>query len=96
MKLAGDGADLACHFKATLSDGSVWIFAQNIDLGPGAEKLRQFDPIKPRAGKAAFAVEGLKAGTRIEVVDENRTLTAEAGKFADDFAVLAEHIYTIK
>jgi hypothetical protein len=96
MKLAADGADLGCHCKATQGDGSVWIFAQNIDLGEGAEKLKQFDPIKPRSGKAAFAVEGLKAGTKIEVVDENRTITAEAGKFADDFAVLAEHVYKIK
>jgi hypothetical protein len=96
MKLAGDGKDLNCHFKATKHDGEVYIFAENIDLGEGAEKARQFDPISPRAGKATFAVEGLKAGTTIEVVDEKRTITAEAGKFTDDFPILAEHIYKIK
>lgn len=96
MKLAGEGADLLCSFKATQHDGAVYLFALNNDLGPGADKAKQFDPIKPRAGKATFTVPGLKAGTKIEVVDENRTLTAEDGKFSDEFAPLAEHIYKIK
>lgn len=86
---------LPCHVKATQADGALWLFAQNIDLGPNPEKLKQFEPIKPRAGKATITVEGLKAGTKIEVVDENRTLTAEDGKFSDDFGTLAEHIYKI-
>ncbi len=92
MALAGG---LACHLKATRHDGALWIFSQNIDLGEGADKLRQFDPIAPRGGKATFKVEGLKAGTRIEVVDENRTIVATAGGFSDEFAPLAEHIYRI-
>ena len=87
---------LNCHFKATKFDGNTYIFAQNIDLGPGAETARQFDPIYPRKGTATFTVKGLKAGTKIEVVDENRTITAEKGRFTDEFAPLAEHIYKIK
>ena len=39
---------------------------------------------------------GLKAGEKIEVVDENRTIGAEAGQFGDDFGPLAEHVYRIK
>jgi hypothetical protein len=93
MKL---GEDLNCHFKATEIDGDLFIFAQNIDLGPGAEKAKQFDPIHPRNGKATFVVERLKAGTEIEVLDENRTIRAEKGKFTDEFAPLAEHIYRFK
>ena len=96
MKLSGDGADLPSHFKATMLGGDLYLFAQNTDIGPNPEKLQQFDPIKPRAGKATISVEGLKAGTKIEVVDENRSITAEEGKFSDDFAPLAEHIYKIK
>ncbi len=92
MTLAGG---LACHLKATRHDGVLWIFSQNIDLGEGAEKLKQFDPINPRGGKATFTVEGLKAGTKIEVVDENRTIVAAEGGFSDEFAPLAEHIYRI-
>jgi hypothetical protein len=96
MKLAGDGADLTSHFKATKLGGDLYIFAQNTDLGPNPEKLQQFDPIKPRAGKAAISVAGLKAGAKIEAVDEHRSITAEEGTFSDDFAPLAEHIYKIK
>jgi hypothetical protein len=96
MKLAGDGADLPSHFKATRLGRDLYIFAQNTDLGPDPEKLEQFDPIKPRAGKATISVEGLKAGAKIEVVDENRSIPAEAGKFSDDFAPLTEHVYKIR
>jgi hypothetical protein len=90
------GEGLKCSFKATKYEGSTYLFSENNDLGPGAEKAKQFDPIFPRTGKAVFTVSGLKAGSKIEVVDEQRTITAEAGKFSDEFAPLAEHIYKLK
>jgi hypothetical protein len=90
----GDG--LKCSFKATKFWDSIYIFSQNNDLGPGAEKAKQFEPIFPRTGKAVFTVKGLKSGTIIEVVDEQRTITAEDGKFSDEFAPLTEHIYRFK
>jgi hypothetical protein len=90
------GDNLASSFKATNSEGSLYIFAENNDLGPGAEKAIQFDPISPRSGKAVFKVAGLKKGTKIEVVDENRTITSAKGIFEDEFAPLAEHIYKMK
>ncbi len=90
------GDNLKCSFKATKLKGSLYIFTENNDLGPGAEKARQFDPISPRSGNAVFKVAGLKAGTIIEVVDENRTITAENDRFTDEFAPLAEHIYKMK
>ena len=90
MKLDGG---LNGQFKATETKDHVYIFALNMDLGPGADKAKQFDPIYPRAGRATFLVAGLKAGTEIEVVDEDRTIIADKGKFMDDFAPLAEHIY---
>jgi hypothetical protein len=87
---------LYCQFKATKNEGSVYIFALNSDLGPGAEKAKQFDPISPGTGKATFTVAGLKAGTKIEVIDEQRTITAGNGMFTDEFSPLAEHIYKMK
>jgi len=93
MTLSGG---LNCHVKATTHDGALYLFAQNIDLGEGAENLKQFDPIHPRGGTATFTVEGLRAGTKIEVVDENRTITAGQGSFTDEFAPLTEHIYRIR
>ena len=88
-------AALECHFKATDHDGSLWIFAQNMDLGPGAEKLKQFEQISPRGGTATITIAGLKAGTTIEVVDEGRTIAARDGSFSDAFGPLAEHIYRV-
>lgn len=93
MKL-GDG--LYCQFKSTELEGSIYIFALNSDLGPGADKAKQFDPITPRSGQAIFVVPGLKKGTKIEVIDEQRTIVAGKGKFTDEFAPLAEHIYKFK
>ncbi len=87
---------LKSQFKATEFEGSIYIFAQNMDLGPGAENARQYDPISPRGGTAIIVVEGLKAGSKIEVIDENRTIKAKKGKFSDEFAPLSEHIYKIK
>jgi len=71
-----------CHLKATEQDGATCIFAQS--LGGKAP------------GRASITVEGLKPGTKIEVVDENRAIVAEDGKFSDDFAPLAEHVYRFR
>ena len=95
IEMTMDGG-LKCSFKATKYEGNTYIFSENNDLGAGAEKAKQYDPIFPRTGKALFTIQGLKSGTKIEVVDENRTLTAENGMFSDEFAPLAEHIYRFK
>jgi hypothetical protein len=81
---------LPCHVKATENEGAVYVFAQNLDLG--ADKAPD---AKPRGGKATIKVAGLKAGTKIEVVDENRSITAGEGQFTDEFAPLAEHVYKL-
>ncbi|MEX0887423.1 MAG: PEP-CTERM sorting domain-containing protein [Phycisphaeraceae bacterium] len=83
------------HFKATEYEGELYIFAQNMDIGPGAATARQFDPIFPRQALATIHVEGLEPGTMIEVVGTSRTLTAEDGYFLDAFAPLGENIYRI-
>lgn len=90
------GNGLKCQFKATQYNGFIYIFAQNIDLGPGTENAKRYDPIIPVSGKATFTLSGLKAGTEVVVIDEDRTVRAENGRFTDNFASLAEHIYRIR
>jgi hypothetical protein len=74
---------LAGEVMAKKHDGALYLFANNLDL-------------KWRGGKATIDVEGLKKGTEIEVVDEDRRLIADEGKFADDFPALGVHIYRIR
>jgi hypothetical protein len=80
IKLDGE---LSGDIMARQYDGSLYLFAVNYDS-------------KQKAGRAVIEAEGLKAGMHIEVVDENRTIEAENGKFTDDFGPLAVHIYKIK
>jgi len=81
---------LAGHLKATQLDGAIWIFAQNIEVRQADGKT-----VFPE-GTATIRVQGLKAGTIIDVIDENRTITAGDGEFSDAFDALAEHIYRIQ
>jgi hypothetical protein len=87
--------DQACHFKATEWKGSIYIFAHRIDSGSSEEGPAEA-PASSGPVKAVFRVEGLKAGARVEVVDENRVISADEGGFTDDFAPLTEHIYRCK
>jgi hypothetical protein len=64
-------------------DGHVYLFALNLDMD------RQ-------GGPGTITLDGLKAGTPVEVVDEGRTITARDGGFQDDFGPLAVHIYQIR
>lgn len=68
------------HFKATVWDGQIYVFAQNIDL-------------EQQGATARFSVAGLAAGTAIEVLDEGRTIVADRDSFRDTMAPLAEHVY---
>ncbi len=51
---------------------------------------------RAKATKATLRVEGLPAGAKVEVVDENRTIPASAEAFSDDFAPLAVHVYRVR
>jgi hypothetical protein len=50
-----------------------------------------------RDGKttAAFTLHGLTGGPKVEVLDENRTLTTQDGVFRDDFQSWDAHLYRI-
>ena len=77
------GESITCHIKATAHGGAAYVFTQSLEKsGP--------------AKKANFVIEGLKAGAKIEVVDEGRTIVAGNGTFTDDFAPLQEHVYRIE
>lgn len=75
--------EVASQCLAKEYEGQLYLFAQNLDVGH-------------KAGKATVAIDGLKAGTAVEVVDEKRTITAATNGFSDDFAPLAVHIYRLK
>ena len=47
------------------------------------------------AAKATIPVAGLKKGTKVEVLEESRTVTADDGSLTDDFAPYQEHVYKI-
>ncbi len=64
-------------------EGDVYVFALNLDM-------------ERRGGTGTVEVDGLRAGTRVEVVDEERSITAADGRFSDEFGPLAVHIYKLK
>jgi hypothetical protein len=63
--------------------GTLYLFAVNYD-----ETMKQ--------AKATVRVKGLPAGTTVTVVDEDRSIQAGDGTFADTFAPLAVHIYSLR
>jgi hypothetical protein len=73
---------LSADIMAREHDGHLYLFAVNYDS-------------KQSASRAKIEVEGLQAGTEIDVVDEDRTIKADAGSFTDEFGPLAVHIYKI-
>jgi hypothetical protein len=73
---------IAGHALGTNAEDGRYVFAQNLDLAG-------------KAGTATVTLAGLKAGTRITVVDEGREIVAAEGSFSDTFAALAEHVYLI-
>lgn len=79
--ISADG-DLKLDLLAKECPDGLYLFTVNYD-----ERLKE--------AKATIKVEGLPAGTEVLVVDEGRTLKAEAGSFTDSFAPLAVHIYRI-
>jgi hypothetical protein len=68
-------------YSARYSGGSAYLFAVN----PSSQSMA-----------ATFQMNGLITGQQIQVLFENRTITANAGGFADTFAGVARHVYVIK
>ncbi len=74
--------DVKVDVMARATPSGMTVFAVNYD-----ERLKQ--------AKAVIKVDGLPAGTKVTVVDENRTVTSQAGSFTDNFAPLTVHIYRV-
>ncbi len=74
---------LKADIMARQYDGEIYLFAVN------------YDP-QQKARQAVIEVEGLEAGAKIEVVDEDRVIEAAKGTFTDEFGPLAVHIYKIR
>ncbi|HJN16613.1 MAG TPA: hypothetical protein QGH10_14005, partial [Armatimonadota bacterium] len=64
-------------------EGDTYVFALNLDMDR-------------REGEATVSLEGIEAGASVEVIDEDRTISAGEGQFTDAFAPLAVHIYRIR
>jgi hypothetical protein len=79
ISLAGD---LKGEVLAKQYDGFLYLFANNLDMNR-------------KSGLATIQVDGLKKGTKIEVIDEAREIIADEGSFADEFGPLAVHLYRI-
>ena len=62
-------------------EGRIYLFANELDMKNG--------------GKAVISVEGLKKGTKVEVVDENRNILVDQAGFTDEFPALGVHIYRV-
>jgi hypothetical protein len=74
--------DVKVDVMARATSNGITVFAVNYD-----ERLKQT--------KAVVKVDKLPAGTKVTVVDENRTISSQAGSFTDTFAPLAVNIYRI-
>lgn len=78
---AANNAKLAVMAKRHA--GMLYIFAVNYDE-------------RAIPAEATISVPAIKAGTAVAVLDEDRTIRAEAGEFPDRFAPLAVHLYCIR
>ena len=82
MTIQGEG-DVKLSAIIRARGGHLYVFAVNYD-----ERLK--------SSRAIVNVHSLKAGAKVEVIDEDRTLTAADGFFTDAFDPLAVHIYRLK
>ena len=51
--------------------------------------------MKSEPAQGAFRIDGLAENAVVEVLGENRTLTARQGKFSDDFKPYGVHLYRV-
>ncbi len=75
--------DLDSRIMTREYEGDTYVFALNLDMDR-------------REGEATVSLEGIEAGASVEVIDEDRTISAGEGQFTDAFAPLAVHIYRIR
>ncbi len=79
--LVGAPAGIASMSRFDLGTGTAYILSAN----SGTQTVQ-----------GNFTVSGLAAGQQIAVLYENRTITASGGSFADTFAGVSRHVYSIQ
>jgi hypothetical protein len=62
-------------------------------MGPDGRRYVFAVNLSRTARDVSFTVPGLEAGKPVQVLDEDRTITAQAGAFSDRFDELAVHLY---
>lgn len=80
MEVKSENADVPVDALAKNHGGSIYVFAVGMRDGPTT---------------ASFALQGLKDGQEVEVIGENRKLSAHDGAFRDAFASWDVHLYRI-
>ncbi len=75
--------NIKAAIKATEYNGSLFLFTVNYDS-------------KQQGGKATIIINGLKGGTPVEVLDENRVIISETDQFHDLYGPLGVHIYKLR
>jgi hypothetical protein len=60
--------------------GATYVFAVRMDNSPA---------------KTAFQLRGASAKAEVEVLGEGRRITAQSGRFADDFGPYEVHLYKV-
>ena len=92
-----DDANAALNRVDTMAreqNGDVYVFAARVtepDPIPGAK----YRGVEPGSIAVNFEVSGLSGNARADVFGENRTIAVQNGRFADNFAKNAVHIYRI-
>jgi hypothetical protein len=61
--------------------GSTYVFTARMENSPA---------------KGTFQLEGVSGDARVQVLGEDRTISASAGRFEDDFAPYGVHLYQVK
>jgi hypothetical protein len=81
VEVASENEDVPVAAMAKQADNALYLFA--VGMGDGKTT-------------AKFTLKNFTSGQAVEVLDENRTLTAKNGVFADNFGSWAVHLYRIE
>ena len=95
--------DLASIIKSSNLENLSEAISENPEV-PIAHVMKQDEThyyifsiaMRPKFTKATFNIKGLKASAQIDVIDENRTITAKAGQFSDIFTPMNVHLYKFR
>ncbi len=99
----GQIRELAPVLNSPTVTGALKVESSNVDL-PVAAMVKKHGgatyvfavAMKPGETEAAFTLDGLPAGAKVEVLGEDRKIEPADGKFKDAFKDWDVHLYRIK